>query len=245
MKKIALLFSFLYAFTCYGQNDIIQEQGTNYSIEAKELHYANTDSSVRMDVRYPTIVPLRPSPAFDSINKFIHEKFIPSEEEIAKEITNTTMDGGMINVDFEAAYMTNNYLCLSYSYTEDFSGAAHATWSSEYYHFNVTTGRQLSFSDFFTDGIYPHIKKAVFKEFSAEKAEKEAAFDARQMSFDFYFKHTGCTSGSDDCLFLYITPYSEIPGLMSSSGYVPLELGIPKEEVLPYLKEEWKKEILH
>ncbi|MCB0696524.1 MAG: hypothetical protein KDC07_04120 [Chitinophagaceae bacterium] len=227
---------------CYSQ----PRQSNYYKVERKELHYANKQSD--NTVSYPLLTGEEHRDVLKTINQFLQNKFVPTDSVIQsitsaddKEEEDDDDWHEHIEEFFGVEDSTNKYLCISYNYTADATGAAHGSWWSEYYHFDMQTGKQLNFNDLFEDGIYDVIRKTILADFTFLPKERIDTFDAHSLVFQFYIATRDCDDNGS-CLVIYFPPYTDV-GDLSGAGYIGMNYTIAEKEYAPFVKSKWKDEL--
>ena len=222
-----------------------------FTVETKKRYFANRDTSHEIFIDYPVLNTKWKQQKEDAVNKFLYDEFVGSDsaaneylgnyyepEEDEEETTAEDDWYGRDEVGFVLEYKTSDYLCISKHWAGDYKGAAHASWSAQYYHINMRTGKRLKLSDIYKDEIFDALKPVILQEFGDKPKEFTDTLDLRNVDFDFYFTR-GC---KEECLHLYFAPYSSI-GNYIGIGYIDIYLPIPTDVHLRYMKRKWRKRI--
>lgn len=235
-----LLFS---TYTHYGQP---AAGNKTYNIEKKELYFSNDDRSYQTYLNYPKLSGSNPN--LDKINSYLYKEFMPLDSSMKVVSLREDEDGpeenmnngvGSEYISFEIEWSTDKYLCLSKNYSVEFRGAAHNSFGSDYYNFDMQTGSVLIFDDIFEPGIYDVIRADIINDFNTLPKEQLDTFNARDLRFNFYFTRGECYE-DELCLMLYFAPYSHI-GDLTSAGYIGWNTYIAQKTYAPHLKKKWKK----
>lgn len=243
-KYLFLFLLFSYGVVCRSQS----VQSIYYKVDKKEIHHSDKHNDIT--IAYPILTSETHSDIVDTINKFLYNEFVPTEHILHVAETTNDVDEQEEDDDgyaseqtsFSIELSTNKYLCLAKNYSADMSGAAHGSWWSDYYHFDMETGKQLEFNDLFDDEIYNVIRKTILTGFPDLPKAKTDTFDAHNLTFKFYFSMEDCED-SEGCLVLYFAPYTTVGNLVNT-GSNGLYYTFPANKFAPYAKHKWRAELL-
>lgn len=268
MQNLALIFFISLAlFAC----DMSSEEDANSGKLSTSLQYdtiALNDSigdcsngegpCAEISFTYPNFTNAANAEVLDSLNAFVVNRMQLFEEGDTIMTMSSYMqlylDGYQQLVDdmpeyrmpwslernMDVLFQNDTILSLSF-YEYVFSGGAHPNSATQYYNFDLSTGKRIGLDDLFTEGYRDELNRVGEYHFRMLRRIPE---EEKLEDQGFYFETEGFSLNDNFAingqeLIFYFNSYEIAPYAMG-----PTEIHIPLYELSEYLKPEFKKEKL-